>query len=112
MVGDAVLQSMEALAPLRPLTCAAIAVVVYAGEFHITLHYDSRVLTMTDARELLDDFMGRVRQSADAPVTSDSTICRRSEDAELASRRPCVPPAGHPDSAVASRRRPRYPTPL
>lgn len=75
VVGDAVLQSMEALAPLRPLTCAAIAAVAYAGEFHITLHYDSRVLTVTDARELIEDFTGRVRQSADAQVTSDSMIC-------------------------------------
>jgi NRPS condensation-like uncharacterized protein len=65
VVGDAVLESMDALAPLRPLTCAAIAVVVYAGELHITLHYDSRVLTATDARELIDDFTARVHASAD-----------------------------------------------
>lgn len=75
VVGDAVLRSMEALAPLRPLTCAAIAVLVYAGQFHITLHYDSRVLTVTDARELIDDFTGRVRRSADVPATSDAMIC-------------------------------------
>ncbi|HSV99884.1 MAG TPA: hypothetical protein VLI39_06910 [Sedimentisphaerales bacterium] len=66
VIGGAVLQSMEALAPLRPLTCAAFAVVGYAGELHVTLHYDSRVLTVTDARELIEDFTGRVRESADA----------------------------------------------
>ncbi len=103
MVGDAVLRSMEALAPLRPLTCAAIAVLVYAGQFHITLHYDSRVLTVTDARELIDDFTGRVRRSADVPATSDAMICDRaktpnSHRAALASLRQglltggCLPP--------------------
>jgi NRPS condensation-like uncharacterized protein len=66
VAGDAVLQSMDALAPLRPLTCAAIAVLVYAGRVHITLHYDSRVLTATNACELIDDFAARVRQSTGA----------------------------------------------
>ncbi len=65
--GDAVLESMDALAPLRPLTCAAIALLVYAGRLHITLHYDSRVLTAAEAGELIDDFTGRVRRSAGGP---------------------------------------------
>jgi len=63
-VGGAVLQGVDVLAPLRPLTCAAWAVMVYAGCLHITLHYDARVLTATDARALLDDFTARLRQSA------------------------------------------------
>jgi hypothetical protein len=64
VVGDAVLQSIDGLAPLRPLTCAAVVLMVYAGRFQITLHYDSRVLTATDAGELIDEFTARVRQSA------------------------------------------------
>ena len=65
VAGEAVLQSLEGLAPLRPLTCAALVLLVYAGHLHITLHYDSRVLTATEAREFVDDFAARVRQSAD-----------------------------------------------
>ena len=65
VAGDAVLESIDALAPLRPLTCAAIDVAVYAGQLCVTLHYDSRVLTATDAGELTDEFTARVRESAD-----------------------------------------------
>ncbi len=63
VVGDAVLHGVDALAPLRPLTCAALAVVVYAGQPHITLHYDSRVLTAMDAGDLIDDFTARLWES-------------------------------------------------
>jgi hypothetical protein len=65
VAGEAVLQGVDGLAPLRPLTCAAIVLLIYAGHLRITLHYDSRVLTAMDARELIDDFAARLRQSAD-----------------------------------------------
>jgi len=66
VVGDAVLESIDALAPLRPLTCAAIDVAVYAGQLSVTLHYDSRVLTATDAGGLIDGLTARIRESAGA----------------------------------------------
>jgi hypothetical protein len=65
VVGEAVLRSVDGLAPLRPLTCVAVALLLYAGRLHITLHYDSRVLAATNACRLIDDFTARVRESAE-----------------------------------------------
>jgi hypothetical protein len=64
VVGGAVLRSVDALPPLRPLTCVALAGVAYAGRLHVTLHYDSRVLTAANAGQLIEDFIARVRTSA------------------------------------------------
>jgi hypothetical protein len=63
-VDDLVLQEVDVSAPLRPLTCAAFSVLSYAGSLGITLHYDSRVLAPSQAVELIDGFVDRVRRSA------------------------------------------------
>jgi hypothetical protein len=63
---DLVLQDMDLLPPLRPLTCVSFTAWSYAGRLCFTLHYDARVLTAPEARELLDDFVARVHQSANA----------------------------------------------
>ena len=73
VAGDVVLQSIDALAPLRPLTCAAAAVFLYAGRLHLTMHYDSRVITAADAAELTEEFTRRIRQSAGrAPAVAEN----------------------------------------
>jgi hypothetical protein len=63
-IDDLVLERVDAMAPLRPLTSAAAGVCTYAGRLCITLHYDSRVLDQSDATELLDGFAARIRRSA------------------------------------------------
>lgn len=67
VIDDAVLQGIDVLPPLRPFTSAAVAVFVYAGRLHLTLHYDSRVIGESDASELLDGFVARIRQSTAPP---------------------------------------------
>jgi hypothetical protein len=67
VVGGAVLRSVDALPPLRPLTCVALGGLAYAGRFHVTLHYDSRVLTAASAHQLIEDYIARVRRSAQVP---------------------------------------------
>jgi NRPS condensation-like uncharacterized protein len=63
VVGEAVLEGIDALPLLRPLTCASIGLLNYAGRLHVTVHYDPRVLVAADASELIDGFTARVRQS-------------------------------------------------
>jgi NRPS condensation-like uncharacterized protein len=61
-----VLQDMDLLAPLRPLTFASFTTWTYAGRLCFTLHYDSRVLTAEQAGEIIDRFTESVDQSAGA----------------------------------------------
>lgn len=71
VVGDAVLDSVDGLSPVRPQTCIGLAALAYAGRFHVTLSYDSRVLTAADACGLIDTLIARLRASAETAVTSD-----------------------------------------
>jgi NRPS condensation-like uncharacterized protein len=61
--GDLVLENMDWLAPLRPLTCAALAAWTYARRLRFTLHYDPHVLTAPQAGELIENLVARVRRS-------------------------------------------------
>jgi len=45
---------IEASPPVRPQTALGISVVTYAGCMTINLHYDSRILTHSDAQSILD----------------------------------------------------------
>jgi hypothetical protein len=63
-LGGAVLESIDAVGPLRPLTHTAFSVFTYAGRLGITLHYDPRAISSAGAGELLDAYARRVRQSA------------------------------------------------
>ena len=58
--GDVRLSNVEILAPVTPYTCAAFAACWYANRLSITLHYDPRVLSAEDARELLGLFVGEI----------------------------------------------------
>jgi len=66
--GDVVLEDMDLLPPLRPLTRAAFTAWSYARRLNFTLHYDPRVLAGGDAAGLLDDMIGSVQRSAGMQV--------------------------------------------
>ncbi|REJ68155.1 MAG: chromosome condensation protein [Planctomycetota bacterium] len=65
-IGDAVLTDVEGLGPLRPQTCAGFSLLTYAGRLGVSLHYDSRALSSTEAADLLDRYVDRLHRSADA----------------------------------------------
>ncbi len=58
--GDVVLEDMDLLPPLRPLTCTAITTWSYAGRLCFTLHYDPRVVTAGQAGELADGLIAGI----------------------------------------------------
>ncbi len=64
--GEAVLESIGAAPPLRPMTRASFITLCCAGRLDITLHYDSHVLSADEGRHLLDEFVERLRKSASA----------------------------------------------
>ncbi len=63
VVGNTVLEGMELLAPLRPYTIAAFAAFTYAKKLCVTLHYDPRYLDNRQAADLLETYMGCLRES-------------------------------------------------
>jgi hypothetical protein len=63
VVGSAILEEIDVLAPLRPSTCAAFAACHYAGRLRITLHYDPRPLTALQAQDLLDTYFHHLRRT-------------------------------------------------
>jgi len=66
VVGDATLEEIDLVAPLRAMTQASIAVHVYADRLGLTLNYDSAALTPADAGRLMDSYVNRIRESATA----------------------------------------------
>ena len=48
VLGGAVLESIDAVGPLRPQTYTAFSVLSYAGQLGITLHYDPRAFTAAE----------------------------------------------------------------
>lgn len=74
-VGNATLDDVEALVPLRSGTAGTFAVIFYAGAMQVCLHYDVRRLSCAQATDLIDTFLGQVRQSilqSRQSVTCDS----------------------------------------
>jgi hypothetical protein len=60
-VAGLVLEGVDALAPMRPYTWAAFAALAYAGGMSLALHYDPRVLSPQQARDLADGFAARAQ---------------------------------------------------
>ncbi|MEE8451461.1 MAG: condensation domain-containing protein [Thermoguttaceae bacterium] len=69
--GSLVLEGMDILPPLRPHTCAALCIFTYAGRLNVTLHYDARPLSKTDAESLLETYMQNIRSTL--PTTETQT---------------------------------------
>ncbi len=52
-LGDAVLQSVETIPPIRPQTVVACSVTTYAGRLNFACHWDARVLTTQQSHEFI-----------------------------------------------------------
>lgn len=63
-VGDVILESVETVAPLRPLTHTAIALFTYANRLQTTLSYDPHHFTAEYGLTLLKRYLNRVQSSA------------------------------------------------
>lgn len=67
-VPGAVLDDIHLAGTLRPATCVNVALVEYAGELLIDLHYDPRVLTEAQGADLLQTFVDQMALSAESAV--------------------------------------------
>ena len=62
-IGNNVLEEVNFIAPLRPLTAAAFCIHTYAGRLAINLHFDPRSISKLQADELLDTFVRKIHES-------------------------------------------------
>jgi NRPS condensation-like uncharacterized protein len=62
-VGNATLENIDIVAPMRPYSCVTIAASLYAHKLNLTLHYDPRPLTEQQAAELMEIFVRRIEAS-------------------------------------------------
>jgi len=63
LAGGLVLDAVDFLAPIRPLTCASLAVCTYAGRLSVGLQHDPLALSETAADRLFDGFLSQVQSS-------------------------------------------------
>lgn len=63
LVGDAMLDKVDFVAPLRPLTSAAFCVNTYANRLNINLHFDPRAISRLQANELLQILASKIHES-------------------------------------------------
>ena len=61
--GDLILESIEAILPLRPLTHAAFLALNYDAKLSLTISHDPRWIDAADARELLESFVRQLKDS-------------------------------------------------
>jgi hypothetical protein len=66
VAGNATLEDVDFVAPLRPYSCATVVVALYARKLVVTLHYDPRPLTEQQANDLLETYVRRIHASIDA----------------------------------------------
>ena len=64
-IGEIVLDKVDFIAPLRPLTAAAFCVYTYAGGLTFNLHFDPRSISKLQANQLLEMFVRRVHESTE-----------------------------------------------
>lgn len=72
VLGEGVLENIEIIAPLRPLTSVAFAIHYYARMLAITLHYDSLFFTKRQAEEMLTLYTYFLRLSMEKTMASRS----------------------------------------
>src|SRR5262249_13588843 len=63
MIGNLVVEDVEFLPATRPLQCMSFAASIYAGQMSLALRYDSRVLRLEQAQEVLQFYVRAVRKS-------------------------------------------------
>lgn len=69
--GDVVLESVEVVLPLRPLTHAVFAALNYGGKLNLTLSYDPRWIDATDGIQLLESFVRQLKSSLVNPTSPE-----------------------------------------
>jgi hypothetical protein len=79
LIGDAILQEVDFVPVSRPLQCLGLSVNNYAGVMSLGMRYDSRVLTPVQAREVLDEYVGVLRESI-----RSAAVCGHSENRKIA----------------------------
>ncbi|MEJ7593068.1 MAG: hypothetical protein WKF77_16095 [Planctomycetaceae bacterium] len=62
-IGDMILDQVDFIAPLRPLTAAAFCVYTYAGRLTLNLHFDPRSISKLQADSLLELFTRKIHES-------------------------------------------------
>ena len=67
-IGETVLDKVDFIAPLRPLTVAAFCIYTYAGGLTVNLHFDPRSISRRQADELLELFRRKIHDSLDKAV--------------------------------------------
>lgn len=67
-IGEIVLDRVDFVAPLRPLTAAAFCVYTYAGGLTVNLHFDPRSISRMHADELLELFRRKIHDSVNSAV--------------------------------------------
>ena len=60
VAGDAILELIEGVAPIRPYNCVTFLATEYAGRLTMTLHYDPRPVGPAQADDLAATFARRV----------------------------------------------------
>ena len=70
--GGLVLENIEVVLPLRPLTHAVFAALIYGGKLSLTVSYDPRWIDAADGFELLESFVRQLKASLADP---NLTVC-------------------------------------
>ena len=68
VAGDLVLQGTDGAVPLPPFVCTTVTVMEYARRLSMTLHYDPRCVTPSQAEDLCAALVHRVRATAERPA--------------------------------------------
>ncbi len=65
-----ILESVDFVIPFRPHLQAALCTYTYGGRLRILLHYDNRVLSQGQARDLLGLYVNTLRETVSASIPS------------------------------------------
>ncbi len=78
--GGVILESVEVVLPLRPLTHAVFAALNYGGKLSLTLTYDRRWIDIAGGHELLESFVQQLKgSSAGFHGLTDQPVSQRVE---------------------------------
>jgi hypothetical protein len=67
-IGEIVLDKVDFIAPVRPLTAAAFCIYTYAGGLAVNLHFDPRSISRRQADELQELFRRKIHDSLNSAV--------------------------------------------
>ncbi|MBC7967533.1 MAG: DUF1298 domain-containing protein, partial [Fuerstia sp.] len=67
-IGETILDKVDFIAPVRPLTAAAFCIYTYAGGLAVNLHFDPRSISRRQADELQELFRLKIHDSLNSAV--------------------------------------------